>query len=123
MAESKRVYSESEVGERLKREAPKWAFKDGTIARTFRTQSWKGTLMVVNAIGHLAEAAWHHPDLSVSYDKVEVRLSDHDAKGISDKDFEMARKIDEFVGWRPGSQSALTGTPTDPGSAYIKYDA
>lgn len=47
----------------------------------------------------------------------------HDAKGVTDKDFELARKIEEVIGWRPGEGSALEGTPQgDQRFAYIKYD-
>jgi 4a-hydroxytetrahydrobiopterin dehydratase len=42
---------------------------------------WKGALMVVNAVGHLAEAAWHHPDIVASHAAVEVRLQNHSAEG------------------------------------------
>jgi 4a-hydroxytetrahydrobiopterin dehydratase len=80
--------------------------------------------MVINAVGHLAEAAWHHPDLKASYAWVEVKLQTHTAKGITDKDFELARKIEDFVSWRPAKEGgALEGTPTgDQRFAYIKYD-
>jgi 4a-hydroxytetrahydrobiopterin dehydratase len=119
-----RVYSEQEVTERLARELRHWRLQDGWIRRTYRTSSWKGTLMVINAVGHLAEAAWHHPDLTASYAWVEVRLSTHSAKGITDKDFELAAKIEEVVQWQPGrAGGALEGTPaTDQRFAYIKYD-
>jgi 4a-hydroxytetrahydrobiopterin dehydratase len=55
---------------------------------------------------------------------VEVRLQNHAAKGITDKDFELAAKIEEVVQWRPGkSGGALEGAPeTDQRFAYIKYD-
>ena len=48
--------------------------------------------MVINTIGHLAEAAWHHPDISASYAFVIVKLQNHAAKGITDKDFLLAKK-------------------------------
>ena len=68
--------------------------------------------MVINAVGHLAEAAWHHPDLTASYAWVEVRLMTHDHKGVTDKDFQLARKIEEVVQWQPGLEGgALEGTP------------
>ena len=51
--------------------------------------------MVTNAIGHLAEAAWHHPDILATFPRVEVRLKNHDAGGITDKDFELAKKIED----------------------------
>jgi 4a-hydroxytetrahydrobiopterin dehydratase len=119
-----RVYSEDETTKRLAAELPKWRLESGWIRRKYKTHSWKGTLMAVNTIGHLAESAWHHPDLAVSYAFVEVKLTTHDAKGITDKDFELARKIEDFVSWRPGKEGgALEGTPTgDQRFAYIKYD-
>ncbi|MBI4697061.1 MAG: 4a-hydroxytetrahydrobiopterin dehydratase [Gammaproteobacteria bacterium] len=121
---SERVYDEAEITERLARELPHWTFKDGWIRRTYKTSGWKSTLMVVNTVGHLAEAAWHHPDLNVSYAFVTVKLVNHAAKGITDKDFELARKIEEVVMWQPGRDEAgaLEGTPDDPRFKYVKYD-
>jgi 4a-hydroxytetrahydrobiopterin dehydratase len=118
------VYSPEEIDERLRAELPAWYFEDGWIRRKYKTTGWKSTLMVVNTVGHLAEAAWHHPDLTVSYAFVIVKLMNHAAKGVTDKDFELARKIEEVVLWQPGGQagSALEGTPDDPRFKYIKYD-
>ena len=118
------VYDDDEVTRRLAEELPQWSYKDGWIRRKYKTSGWKGTLMVVNTVGHLAEAAWHHPDLTVSYAFVNVKLMNHAAKGITDKDFELARKIEEVVCWQPGadSDSALEGTPDDQRFKYIKYD-
>lgn len=119
-----RVYSEAEILERLKRELPHWRYEDGWLRRKYKTHSWKSTLMVINTVGHLAEAAWHHPDLKASYAWVEVKLMTHLAKGITDKDFELARKIEEVVQWQPGKEGGtLEGTPrTDQRFAYLKYD-
>ena len=120
---SERTYSEAEIEERLAERLPLWSYEDGHIQRRYRTSGWKGSLLVANAIGHLAEAAWHHPDLMVSYSSVTVRLMNHAAKGITDKDFELARKIEEVVSWQPGAEGeALEGTPDDPRYSYIKYD-
>jgi 4a-hydroxytetrahydrobiopterin dehydratase len=118
-----RTYSEEEIGRRLETELPHWDYENGCIRRKYRTSGWKGTLMVINAVGHLAEAAWHHPDLTASYGFVIVQLMTHTAKGITDKDFELARKIEETISWQPGPDSALEGTPDDPRFKYIKYDA
>ncbi len=126
MAETKkeRTYSDEEIEQHLKRDLPHWYLENGWIRRKYRTNSWKGTLMVINAIGHLAEAAWHHPDITASYSWVEVRLQNHAAKGITDKDFELAKKIEEVVHWRPAKEKgALEGTPEkDERFAYLKYD-
>lgn len=117
------IFSESDVVERLTA-LPHWRYEKGWIRRTYRTSGWKGTMMVVNTIGHLAEAAWHHPDLVVSYAFVEVKLMTHQAKGITEQDFALAEKIESVVQWQPGKEagSALQGTPSDPRFKYIKYD-
>jgi 4a-hydroxytetrahydrobiopterin dehydratase len=98
---------------------PRWTSQDGVLQRTFRTGGWKASLMLVNAIGHLAEAAWHHPDMHLSWDRVIVRLSTHDVSGISERDFALARRIEEFVNWRPSPDGPLEGTPDDDRFAYI----
>ncbi|MCX7627061.1 MAG: 4a-hydroxytetrahydrobiopterin dehydratase [Methylophilaceae bacterium] len=120
-----RTYDETEIRARLAAELPHWYYEDGWIRRKYRTSGWKATLMVVNAIGHLAEAAWHHPDLTVSYAFVIVKLVTHSAKGVTDKDFALAKKIEEVIDWQPGNEGGpLPGTPNhDPRFKYIKYDS
>lgn len=123
MADDERPLRDDEVTGRLRDELPGWSLSDGTIRRRYETHGWKGTLMVVTVVGHLAEAAWHHPDLAVSYGSVEVALSTHSAGGITEKDLALARKIDEVVLWRPGAEGGpLDGTPEDQRFAYVKYE-
>jgi 4a-hydroxytetrahydrobiopterin dehydratase len=123
-ARAMRVYSEPEIIAHLHSHLPHWRFEGGSIRRRYRTHGWKGTLMAINAVGHLAEIAWHHPDIAASYNWLEVRLMTHDAKGVTDKDFALAAKIEEFVQWNPAKESgALEGIPPgDERFAYIKYD-
>ncbi len=122
---AEQTYSDSEIAALLARDIPAWTLDAGTIVRTYRTGGWKATLMVVNTIGHLAEAAWHHPDIKLSYASVEVRLSTHSAGGITDKDFALAQKIEAVIQWRPGREGGgLEGTPAgDERVAYIVYDS
>lgn len=119
-----KVYTEQETIARLEKELPHWFLENGWIRRKYKTSGWKATLMVVNTIGHLAEAAWHHPDLTVSYAFVIVKLCTHDAKGITDKDFELAAKVEQVITWQPALEDgALEGTPNeDARFKYIKYD-
>lgn len=117
------VYSEDEIRARLEKELPKWYYEDGWIRRKYRTSGWKSTLMVITTVGHLAEAAFHHPDITASYAFVIVKLVNHAAKGVTDKDFELAKKIEEVIQWQPGTEGgALEGTPDDPRFKYIRYD-
>jgi 4a-hydroxytetrahydrobiopterin dehydratase len=117
--------SEAEVTAHLAKALPAWRLEDGWVRRTYKTNSWKGTLMVVNTVGHLSEAAWHHPDMTMSYAWVEVRLMTHSAKGITRKDLELAAEIERVLMWQPAADpnSALDGTPqTDLRFSYIKYE-
>jgi len=123
-AERWRILPKDELDTALDVRLPRWSVHEGHLARTYRTAGWKGTLMVVNAIGHLAEVAFHHPDLTVVFDRVEVRLISHDAGGITSRDVALAEKIEEVVLWRPGADPAspLDGPPDDPRFIYLVYD-
>jgi 4a-hydroxytetrahydrobiopterin dehydratase len=117
-----RTYDAAEVEARLKVALPHWQYRDGQLCRVYRMHGWKSTVMAAGAIAHLAEAAWHHPDLLLSYDRIEVRLMSHDAKGITERDFALAQKIEELVLWQPGKEDGpFEGTPQEPRYAYIKY--
>jgi 4a-hydroxytetrahydrobiopterin dehydratase len=110
MSEKEAVYTEPQIAERL-RELPGWYFEDGWIRRVYKTDGWPTTLMLVNAIGYCAEAAYHHPDLTVTWGRVTVKLSTHSAGGITDKDFALAQRIEDVALWRPAQGGALAGTP------------
>lgn len=101
--------SNAEIGERLKA-LPSWRLQDGGIVREYETDGWPTTLMLVNAIGFLAEAADHHPDLMVSWGKVQVKLWTHSAGGVTASDVELATLIEQTALWRPPSGSKLRGT-------------
>lgn len=124
MTTQERALTEQEIAARLDIELPHWRYENGWLRRKYKTHGWKGTLMAINTVGHLAEAAWHHPDLAASYAWLEVKLMTHTAKGITDKDFELAKKIESVLCWRPGREGgALEGTPEhDQRFAYLKYD-
>jgi pterin-4a-carbinolamine dehydratase len=74
-----------------------WTITDGMLTKTYETNGWPFTMLVVGAIAFLAESADHHPDLIVTWPKVTVKLSTHDAGGLTKKDFDLARRIDETV--------------------------
>jgi 4a-hydroxytetrahydrobiopterin dehydratase len=88
-----------------------WYMEDGWLRRKYTTDGWPTTLMLVNAVGYLCEAAYHHADLNVTWGKLWVKLKTHSAGGITDKDFALARKIEDVVLWRPQPGEPLEGTP------------
>src|SRR5688500_17447517 len=103
-------YTDTQIAAQLDH-LPGWSYEDNTIRRVYETDGWPVTLMLVNALGFIAEAADHHPNLTVTYRRVAVALSTHSAGGMTAKDFELARKFDEVALWRPPPGGALTGTP------------
>lgn len=117
------AYGDDEVRERLTA-LPHWSLEDGWIRRRYATQGFKSALLVATVVGHLAETAWHHPEMTVSYGAVEVRLQSHDAGGVTERDLALAARIEEVVAWRPGGEDGpFTGTPDDPRFAHVLPDA
>jgi len=101
------VYSLEQVPAKIDEHGLKgWYLEDGWLRRKYNTSGWQATLLVVNAIGFLCEAADHHADLTVTYAKLWIKLKTHSAGGITDKDFALARRIETLILWRP--------EPSDP---------
>lgn len=92
-------------------ELPGWEIREGWLRRTYKTPGWPHTLLLAQTIGYLAEAAWHHPDLSLGYAQVTVKLQTHRVKGITNMDVALAKKIQEVVTWKPSADSPLDGFP------------
>lgn len=111
MSTNQRTYTDAEVTERLAADLPGWYLENGWIRRVYATDGWATTLMLVNAIGFLAEAADHHPDLAVTWARVTVKLNTHSAAGITDQDLLLARRIEDIVLWRPAEGSPFKGRP------------
>lgn len=71
-----------------------WELRDNALLRTFQLPSFAHAVMMIGAIGQLAEATGHHPDLLLhGYNKLTVTLTTHSAGGITEKDFSLARQI------------------------------
>lgn len=88
--------TESQIKERLK-ELKDWSLEGDYITKELNTKNWKTTIFIVNAIAGLAEAHWHHPDLEVGFKRLKIKLTTHEAGGITEKDFKLAKEIDELV--------------------------
>lgn len=79
------------------RAVPKWRRRRSIIQRTFVFEDFVVALRFVNKVAKLAEAAWHHPDIDIRWNKVTLTLSTHDAGGLTRKDFALARKFDHLA--------------------------
>ncbi len=88
--------SEDQIALELSRHA-EWSQTSDAIQRTFAFKNFVEAMSLVNGVAALAEAANHHPDILIRYNKVTLTLSTHDSGGITAKDFALASKIDGLV--------------------------
>jgi len=79
-------------------QAPDWSELNGAIQRTFQFKDFPESMRFVNRVADVAEADQHHPDILIRWNKVTLTLSTHDASGITEKDFGLAKKIDAMLG-------------------------
>lgn len=74
-----------------------WTRDGNEIRKTFILASFPAAIAFVTQIGFLAEAAAHHPDIDIRYNRVTLALTTHDAGGLSTKDFDLAVQADEIL--------------------------
>jgi 4a-hydroxytetrahydrobiopterin dehydratase len=74
---------------------PDWKLNGAEISRTFQFKDFLAAMKFVNAVAELAEAAQHHPDIDIRWNKVALALTTHDAGGLTRMDFTLAKKLDE----------------------------
>lgn len=97
MAKRQRAYSEKDIAERLKALSGWEITKKGTtLSKTFSVSNFVSGLAFAAKIAVHAEILGHHPDIGLSYDKVKISLTTHDAGGLTKKDFELAARIDRL---------------------------
>lgn len=83
-------------------ETPKWRRKGAVIARIYVFEDFPAAIRFVNAVARLAEKAWHHPDIDIRWNLVTLALTTHDEGGLTQMDFDFAKKIDQFFDRRSG---------------------
>jgi len=88
------LLDDAEITERL----PEGWERDGDeIVRTYEFDSYLGGVGFAAGAGGVAEEAFHHPEMTIRWREVEVRLTTHDAGGITDKDIDLAGRFDEIA--------------------------
>jgi 4a-hydroxytetrahydrobiopterin dehydratase len=78
-------------------ELPGWEHDGDSIAKDYTRDSFAGAIAFVVRLSYAAEAANHHPDLDIRYDKVRVALSTHSEGGVTAKDLQLARAIEDLA--------------------------
>lgn len=87
--------SDEEIEERLA-ERPGWERRGQAILRELRTSDFAGAVELLNRIAPVAEEMNHHPDVSISWNRLTVSLTTHSQGALTESDFELARRIDEL---------------------------
>ena len=77
---------------------PGWKLAGKAIERQIEFPDFKAAMKFVNTVAEAAEAANHHPDITINYNKVRFALISHDSGGITQRDVKMAGKINELLG-------------------------
>jgi 4a-hydroxytetrahydrobiopterin dehydratase len=90
------LLSEAEIRERLAG-LPAWQRTGTQITAEFRAADFRGAIALVNGVADAAEAANHHPDIDIRYDRVLFVLSTHSAGGLTGSDFALASEIDRIA--------------------------
>ncbi len=90
------VLSEDEIRSRLEG-LPDWEHGEAAITKEYRFDTFRQSVTFVVALAFPAEAADHHPDLDIRYNRVRVTLSTHSEGGVTDKDFDLAAAIEELA--------------------------
>lgn len=73
-----------------------WDIRDGKIFRLFNFNDFEEAMNFVNKVADEAEEMDHHPDINISYNKVELNLRTHSEDGLTEKDFTLANKINQL---------------------------
>lgn len=88
--------TDGQITEALK-QTPEWALVGEAIQRTYQFKDFKVAIRFVTSVANAAEDDQHHPDILIRYNRVTLTLATHDAGGITDKDFALAKKADGFA--------------------------
>ena len=92
-----KALSEKEITEKLK-DFKGWDYHDEAIHTIFEFENFKEAFSAMNRIAFEAEKLHHHPEWTNIYNTLDIYLTTHDAGGVTEKDFELAKIIDELIG-------------------------
>jgi 4a-hydroxytetrahydrobiopterin dehydratase len=89
--------TESEI-QKVIAELESWTIEDGKLHREYRFRDFVQAFGFMSQVALLAERAAHHPEWFNVYNRVVVDLTTHEAQGITQKDFDLAREMEEIAG-------------------------
>ncbi|MEP4077046.1 4a-hydroxytetrahydrobiopterin dehydratase [Haloferula sp.] len=90
------LLDQNELESALKKH-PEWDGDEKGITRTVEFEEFMEGIDFVNLLADVAEEAQHHPDITISYTRVTINLTTHDAGGVTEADIELAQRVDNLV--------------------------
>ena len=75
-----------------------WELRDGRLRKQYTFRTFLRAIAFANGVAYLAESAGHHPDITINYNRVTLRLITHSHGGLTDRDFSLAAVIDAKLG-------------------------
>ena len=91
------AYTKKEIEEKLALTCASWAYVFPSLERKYATKNFDESIRIGNEIAKIANQLDHHPELICKYDTLIIKTHTHSASGITDKDFELAKKIDQIL--------------------------
>jgi 4a-hydroxytetrahydrobiopterin dehydratase len=92
------ILPDVEIEQKLRDLDVAWAaIGNDYLVRSFTTPDFAAGVALVNKLAQVAEACNHHPEVTLKYSEVEVRVSTHSVAGITEEDFEFARQLDKTI--------------------------
>jgi len=85
-----------------------WELREGRLRKQYTFRTFLRAIAFVNSVAYLAEGAGHHPDITINYNKVTLRIITHSAGALTDRDFSLAKEIDSKL------SSKLMIAPEEP---------
>jgi len=90
-----------------------WELRDGRLRKQFTFRTFLRAMAFVNSVAYVAESVGHHPDITINYNKVTLRLITHSEGALTDRDFALAREIEQRLTTKLMIQ--LEGNSAGPG--------
>jgi 4a-hydroxytetrahydrobiopterin dehydratase len=87
------LYTERQIADGLAK-LDGWELKDGRLRKRYTFRTFLRALAFVNSVAYLSEGAGHHPDITINYNRVTLRLTTHSEGGLTERDFALAAEID-----------------------------
>ena len=83
--------------ESLMKKIPEWDLEEKEIVRVVEFDEFMEGIDFVDAVAEIAEESGHHPDIDIRWCTITLRLTTHDVGGLTESDFEVAKKIDTLL--------------------------